>query len=183
MHLEPYSSKKAIAMQKLISINLNVIQTESVLRIYSLDQYVIVFTPKRLICVEEGAGGGINVDSYIFEKLSNMKYHVWTIFYDDIMRINMDILLQEMDELTGSVTMRPVRGADRISKISESGQYHSKVLVNLKIFYTEKDAEDQAGLLSDFRVDSKEIFVQRKDFNQVKKIYAELFLKSKQNLM
>jgi hypothetical protein len=53
MQLETYSLKKAYALEKLNDINLNMLQTESILKLYTLDHYVVLITAKRIICVEE----------------------------------------------------------------------------------------------------------------------------------
>ena len=53
MQLEPYSLKKAFALEKLNDINLNIMQTESIQKLYTLEHHVIIFTMKRIICVQE----------------------------------------------------------------------------------------------------------------------------------
>lgn len=53
MQLEPYSQKKAFALEILNEINLNVHQTESIQKLITVDKYVLIFTAKRIICVEE----------------------------------------------------------------------------------------------------------------------------------
>lgn len=59
MQLEPYSLKKALALEILNDINLNMLQTETIHKLYTMDKYVIIFTAKRIICVQElQAGAG-----------------------------------------------------------------------------------------------------------------------------
>ena len=53
MQIEPYSLKKAYAMEILNEINLAEYQTESIESLYSLSRYVVIITAKRIICVEE----------------------------------------------------------------------------------------------------------------------------------
>ena len=60
MQLEPYSRKKAYAVEILNDINLNVLQSESITNLFTIAKYVIIMTPKRIICVEE-VGKGINL--------------------------------------------------------------------------------------------------------------------------
>ena len=55
MQLETYSYKKAYALEILNEINLNVFQSESIQKLFNIGKYVIIFTAKRLICVEEMA--------------------------------------------------------------------------------------------------------------------------------
>lgn len=53
MQLEPYNLKKAFALEILNDINLNMLQTETIQKLYTMDKYVIIFTAKRIICVQE----------------------------------------------------------------------------------------------------------------------------------
>ena len=57
MQLEPYSLKKALALEILNDINLNMLQTETIHKLYTMDKYVIIFTAKRIICVQELQAG------------------------------------------------------------------------------------------------------------------------------
>lgn len=60
MQLEPYSYKKAYALEILNEINMNVFQTETIQKLFNIGKYVIIFTAKRLVCVEEV----LNVNSH-----------------------------------------------------------------------------------------------------------------------
>lgn len=53
MELEPYSKKKAFALERLNDINLNVIEAETIIKLYEMSQTVVIITRKRIICVEE----------------------------------------------------------------------------------------------------------------------------------
>ena len=53
LELEPYSKKKAFALEILNEINLNVIEAETIQKLYTMSQTVIIVTGKRVICVEE----------------------------------------------------------------------------------------------------------------------------------
>ena len=61
MELEPYSKKKAFALEILNDINLNVFETETIHRLYTMNAHVVIITGKRIICVDElrpGQQGG-----------------------------------------------------------------------------------------------------------------------------
>jgi hypothetical protein len=53
MQLEPYNLKKAYSLEILNDINLKSVffQTESIIKLFALEKYVIILTAKRLICV------------------------------------------------------------------------------------------------------------------------------------
>lgn len=53
MQLEPYSLKKAYALEILNDINLNMLQSETIQKLFTMDKYVIILTAKRIICVQE----------------------------------------------------------------------------------------------------------------------------------
>ena len=53
MELEPYSKKKAFALEILNDINLNVFETETIHKLYTMNAHVIIITGKRIICVDE----------------------------------------------------------------------------------------------------------------------------------
>jgi hypothetical protein len=53
LQLEPYSYKKAYALEILNEINMNVFQSETIQKLFNIGKYVIIFTAKRLIYVEE----------------------------------------------------------------------------------------------------------------------------------
>lgn len=57
MQLEPYNKKKADALKTLNDINMNVVQSESIQKLFEMDKYVFIFTAKRVICVEENTTG------------------------------------------------------------------------------------------------------------------------------
>lgn len=53
MELEPYSKKKAFALEILNEINLNVVEAEAIQKLYTMSWAVVIITGKRIICVEE----------------------------------------------------------------------------------------------------------------------------------
>ena len=53
MEMEPYSKKKAFALEILNEINLNVIEAETIQKLYTMSQTVVIMSGKRIICVEE----------------------------------------------------------------------------------------------------------------------------------
>ena len=91
-----------------------------------MDKYVLIFTARRIICVEEIAseyhdGGRLaqamdhqdkHIDSqfangassfdnggdghtsydFTFERIGNSKYKHWNIFFDDIMKLRLDLV-------------------------------------------------------------------------------------------
>jgi len=64
MELEPYSKKKAFALEILNDINLNVAESEAIHQLYSMNAHVVIITGKRIICVDEHRNtnllGGVN---------------------------------------------------------------------------------------------------------------------------
>lgn len=57
MELEPYSKKKAFALEILNEINLNVFEAETIQKLYTMSAHVVIITGKRIICVDELRGG------------------------------------------------------------------------------------------------------------------------------
>lgn len=53
MELEPYSKKKAFALEILNDINLSVYESEAIHQLYSMNSHVVIITGKRIICVDE----------------------------------------------------------------------------------------------------------------------------------
>ena len=53
MELEPYSKKKAFALEILNDINLHVFESETIHQLYSMNAHVVIITGKRIICVDE----------------------------------------------------------------------------------------------------------------------------------
>ena len=53
MELEPYSQKKAFALEILNEINLSVYETETIQKLYTMNAHVVIITGKRIICVDE----------------------------------------------------------------------------------------------------------------------------------
>jgi hypothetical protein len=53
MELEPYSSKKAFALEILNDINLNYYEAENIQHMYTLSSHSVILTGKRIICVDE----------------------------------------------------------------------------------------------------------------------------------
>jgi hypothetical protein len=89
MQLEAYSLKKAFALQILNDINLNLLQTENIQKLYTLEHFVVIFTAKRLICVEEVNSKVFNDNSQDFlrVRVGNHMYKHWNIFFNDILKL------------------------------------------------------------------------------------------------
>lgn len=96
MELEPYNEQKAIALQVLNDINLDVFVAETIEKVYTFKRNSLILTGKRLICVQQTN----NDDTE--EKTS------WNILYRDIMKINviifdkeaqMNLTQEELDEI------------------------------------------------------------------------------------
>lgn len=83
MELEPYNEQKAIALQVLNDINLDVFVAETIEKVYTFKRNSLILTGKRLICVQQTS----NDDAE--EKTS------WNILYRDIMKINVIIFDKE----------------------------------------------------------------------------------------
>jgi hypothetical protein len=83
MELEPYNEQKAIALQVLNDINLDVFVAETIEKVYTFKRNSLILTGKRLICVQQTNS---NSDE---EKTS------WNILYRDIMKINVIIFDKE----------------------------------------------------------------------------------------
>jgi hypothetical protein len=83
MELEPYNEQKAIALQVLNDINLDVFVAETIEKVYTFKRNSLILTGKRLICVQQTNN---NSDE---EKTS------WNILYRDIMKINVIIFDKE----------------------------------------------------------------------------------------
>lgn len=49
--IEPYSERKAFALQKLNNINMNLYDSETINKIFSLELNDLILTQKRIICV------------------------------------------------------------------------------------------------------------------------------------
>jgi hypothetical protein len=65
MQLEPYSLKKAYALEILNDINLNMLQSETIQKLFTMDKYVIILTAKRIICVQELQSGSCRTDASV----------------------------------------------------------------------------------------------------------------------
>lgn len=65
MQLEPYSLKKAYALEILNDINLNMLQSETIQKLFTMDKYVIILTAKRIICVQELQSGSSRADAKV----------------------------------------------------------------------------------------------------------------------
>jgi len=96
MELEPYSKKKAFALEKLNDINLGGIEAETITKLYEMTSQVIIMTRKRIICVEERAREPqtdlvIEHDQQQFSS-SGKHYRYWNVFFKDIIRVGLDLV-------------------------------------------------------------------------------------------
>lgn len=103
MELEPYSKKKAFALEILNEINLNVIEAETIQKLYTMSQNVVIVTGKRIICVEEQIQR-FNTNNSDLSKSSfssnGVVYNHWNIFFKDIFRVSIDIIDREARVIT-----------------------------------------------------------------------------------
>lgn len=89
MELEPYSKKKAYALERLNDINLKVFETETIQKLYSMSSHVIIITGKRIICVDERKDANSN----------SIEYSHWNVFFHDILRMHIDIYDKETNKV------------------------------------------------------------------------------------
>lgn len=87
MELEPYSKKKAFALEILNDINLNVFETETIQKMYTMSSHVVIITAKRIICVDEhGDKESRDKDT------TSASYKHWNVFFKDIYKVVIDIV-------------------------------------------------------------------------------------------
>lgn len=89
MELEPYSKKKAFALEILNDINLNVFETETIQKMYTLSSHVVIITAKRIICVDEH---GDKEDTPRDKDTTSGSYKNWNVFFKDIYKVVIDIV-------------------------------------------------------------------------------------------
>jgi len=89
MELEPYSKKKAYALERLNDINLKVFETETIQKLYSMSSHVLIITGKRIICVDEHKDPNSN----------RIEYTHWNVFFNDILRMHIDIYDKESNQV------------------------------------------------------------------------------------
>lgn len=106
MELEPYSKKKAFALEILNEINLNVIEAETIQKLYTMSQTVVIITAKRIICVEEQFTrptiSGLPLlptQQTEFHSTGGQVYKHWNVFFKDIVRVSIDIIDRENQTL------------------------------------------------------------------------------------
>ncbi len=91
MELEPYSKKKAFALEILNEINLNVIEAETIQKLYTMSQTVVIITGKRIICVEEQQQRDLSTADQQLQSNGSVYRH-WNVFFKDIFRVSIEIL-------------------------------------------------------------------------------------------
>lgn len=102
MELEPYSKKKAFALEILNEINLNVIEAETIQKLYTMSQNVVIITGKRIICVEEQIQRFNSNNADLTQNLNGngFVYKHWNVFFRDIFRVSIDIIDREARVIT-----------------------------------------------------------------------------------
>lgn len=119
MELEPYNEQKAIALQVLNDINLDVFVAETIEKVYTFKLNSLILTGKRLICVQQ-------TNNDLREKSS------WNILYRDIMKITVIIFDKEKQvNLTKDELMEVI---DKPNQDDEDNIYFI-----MKILYHELD--------------------------------------------
>ena len=180
MQIEPYNLKKAFALEKLNDINLNVLQAETILKLYTLEYYVVIFTAKRVICVQELTDEYFDrSDRQILKaRVGKNIYKFWFIFYDDIMKLKY---------------LQTKRQATLNDEYNEEDQNKS-MIYSLRILFSEtssanlleaktkSSSENDIFGMSDFRVAFEDIHVDVKDLKVLKRIYKQLQMRSTKNL-
>lgn len=98
MELEPYSKKKAFALEILNDINLNVFETETIQKMYTMSSHVVIITAKRIICVDEHGERDKSKPSNDKDSTS-ASYKHWNVFFKDIYKVVIDIVDQRTEHI------------------------------------------------------------------------------------
>lgn len=83
MELEPYNPQKALALQILNNINLDLSVSETISKVYTFKENSLIMTGKRLICVQRA--------NDMRKEESGEQYECWNILYSDIMWITLSM--------------------------------------------------------------------------------------------
>jgi hypothetical protein len=187
--LEPYSFRKAYSLEILNDINLNVLESEAIQKLYTLSKHVLIFTGKRLICVNEARN----------RKSNQSEYNHWNMFFRDIIRVDIEVTDVQKDvQLDSQQTM------ELIDALHSMGQKDDTAIsLKMKIFfhsgsmnYVEKEERGKTigrgstsshfgdinriggGLalsaFGDLRVSSKEVECRVKEFGLLQKVYKQI---------
>jgi len=105
MELEPYSKKKAFALEILNDINLNVFETETIQKMYTLSSHVVIITAKRIICVDELGAKEERVKN---KDTTSASYKHWNVFFKDIYKVVIDIVDKRTDHILSKSEMDEV---------------------------------------------------------------------------
>ncbi len=117
MELEPYNEQKAIALQVLNDINLDVFVAETIEKVFTFKRNSLILTGKRLICVQTNDRQ---------EKTS------WNILYRDIMEISVIIFDKERQ-----VTLSNDELMEFLDKLKEGDE--DNIFFIMKILHYELD--------------------------------------------
>lgn len=92
MELEPYSQKKAYALEILNDINLNVFEAETIHKMINLSTSAVIITGKRIICVYERAFDPHQEQGLVDPASNTTEYKHWNVFFKDIYRVTCDFV-------------------------------------------------------------------------------------------
>ena len=163
LELEPYSIKKAYALEVLNNINFNMLGTETINQTYTLNKNELIFTGKRIICVQEELRGDLN---------HQVVYKYWNIFFKDILRVNVEFYDKEIGDTISREEFKNI-----LEDPTMDYKLQKHVLIVLKILYHYIDYDNieqksvDGGELGDLRMGEKSLMGKVKDLSLIKKVY------------
>mmetsp|Transcript_375 Transcript_375/g.425 ORF Transcript_375/g.425 Transcript_375/m.425 type:complete len:208 (+) Transcript_375:340-963(+) len=139
LELEPYSIKKAYALEILNTINFEVFGTETIHETFTIDRNELIFTGKRIICVQD-----INKEGYRNESM----YQHWNIFFKDILKVEIRMYdLESKRALAKEEEERMLNDPANEVKLSNQVRYQMKILYHFVDYENEnggvQEEEDQ----------------------------------------
>ncbi|CDW86490.1 UNKNOWN [Stylonychia lemnae] len=191
MELESYNLQKALALEILNDINLNVFENEMIQKVFSFKFNSFIFTGKRFICVQ----------SRLSETSQKRHYTHWNILYKDVIKIRVQIFNRLTNEqVEEDYFIRLFEDVDRnkrelqnmylllkihyhqIGDAGETGEI-DKSLQKLSLENRKKNMlkRDQYGfgglgldLQGDLRIGVQEILATYQEDNKLRYFYIEL---------
>ena len=125
----------------------------------TMGKYVIIFTAKRIICVEEMQSAKRNIEQQNLMVILNNQstYKHWNIYFDDILKVKLCMSQQVgSDPATGDPILHSISSETNLFSSEESIRNNkASIIFNLKLFFTETMGEEDS--FSDFRLSSKDI--------------------------
>ena len=162
LELEPYSIKKAYALEVLNNINFNMLGTETINQTYTLNKNELIFTGKRIICVQEEQRGDLN----------HVVYKYWNIFFKDILRVNVEFYDKELGQ---TISREEFKNILEDPTMDYKLQRHVLIVLKILYHYIDYDNIEQksvdGGELGDLRMGEKSLMGKVKDLSLIKKVY------------